>query len=59
MIYTCIYFSDLSKKTFFVGTYNEYPQHMFSSRNRKNVNFRASKSWLDKWILTIFLSMDK
>ena len=35
------------------GISNEYPQHMFSSRNKKNFNFRASKFWLDKWILTI------
>ena len=36
-------------------TSNEFPQHIFSSRNKKkkNVNFRASKSWLDKRILTI------
>ena len=33
-------------------TSNEYPQHMFSLRNQKTVNFRASNSWLDKWILT-------
>ena len=32
---------------------------MFSSRNKKNVSFRGSKSWLDKPILTInYLSMD-
>ena len=41
------------------GTSNEYPQYKFSSRNKKNVNFWACKPWLDKWILTIYLSMDK
>ena len=41
------------------GTSNEYPQHMFSMKNKKNVNFRASKSWLEKWILIIYLSVDK
>ena len=30
-----------------------------SLRNKQNVNFQASKSWLEKWILTIYLSMDK
>ena len=25
-------------------------QNIFSLRNKKNVNFRASKSWLNKWI---------
>ena len=25
---------------------------------RKNVNFPAGKSWLDKWILNFYLSMD-
>ena len=28
---------------------------MFSWRLKKNVNFGESKSWLDKWILTIYL----
>ena len=41
------------------GASNEYPQNMFSLRNEKNVNFWASKSWLDKWILDIYLSLDK
>ena len=41
------------------GASNEYPQHMLSWRNKKNVNFLASKSWLGKWILTIYLSVDK
>ena len=35
------------------------PKHMLSSRNKTNVNFPASKSWLDELILTIYLSMDK
>ena len=30
------------------GASNEYPQHMFSSSNKKNVHFWASNSWLDK-----------
>ena len=35
------------------GASNEHSQHMhiFSSRNKKTVSFRASKSWLDKWLL--------
>ena len=33
--------------TTYRGTSNEYPQHMFSSRNKDNVNFRASKFWFD------------
>ena len=36
------------------GASNEYTQYVFSLRNkkiRKNVNFRASIFWLDKWIL--------
>ena len=40
---TCRYL--LEKK---LGTSNEYSRHMFSSRDKKNVNLRASKSWLDK-----------
>ena len=28
-------------------------------RNKKNVNFQASKSWFDKWILTIYLLVGK
>ena len=35
------------------GTFNEYPQHLFSMRNKKNVNF------LDKWVLIIYLSVDR
>ena len=31
----------------------------FLLRNKKNVNFRASKSRLDKQITTIYLSLDK
>ena len=31
----------------------------FFSRNKKNVNFQASNSWLDKLIFTFYLSMDK
>ena len=33
--------------------------NMFSSCSKKNVNFPAIKSWLDNWILIIYLSMDK
>ena len=38
---------------------NEYPQEMFSLRKNDNVKFQASKSWLAKWILSIYLSVDK
>ena len=31
----------------------EAPDSIFSLRNKKNVNFWTSKSWLDRWILTI------
>ena len=41
------------------GPTNEYQQHLFSSRNKKNVIFWASKSWLEKWISTIYLSVEK
>ena len=42
------------------GPPTEYPQHIFSLRNIKN-NFKASKSksWLDRWVVIIYLSMDK
>ena len=33
--------------------------NMFSLRNKENVNFQASKSWLDMCILTIYLCLDK
>ena len=39
----------------FVSTHNI----CFLREIRKNVNFRASKSWLSKRILTIYLSVDK
>ena len=32
---------------------------MFSLKNKKNVDFWATKSWLDKWILTFYLPVDK
>ena len=35
------------------GTSNESTHNIFCLSNKKNVNFWASKSWLDKWILTI------
>ena len=31
----------------------------FSLRNKKKVNFQASKSWSDMWKLTIYLSVNK
>ena len=39
------------------GTSNEFPQHMFSLKSKKNVNFRASNSLLDKLILTIYFCL--
>ena len=44
--------------TYNICASNEYPQCMFSSRNKKNVNFRANKSWLDKWVLMIIKTDD-
>ena len=41
------------------GTSNEYPQNMFSLRIKKNINLQASKYFLEKWMLTIYLSVDK
>ena len=41
------------------GASNDYPHHLFSRKNKKDLNFRASESWLDKWILTIYLSVDR
>ena len=44
------------------STSNEYPQHIFFFffwRNKKIVNIQASKSWLDKQILTIYLHVEK
>ena len=39
--------------------FNEIPQHMFSLRNKKNINFQVSKSGLDKnkveLIINLFL----
>ena len=31
------------------GAANKFLQYMFLLKNKKNVNFRASKFWLDKW----------
>ena len=44
-----MYFSYFVKKTYFVRTHsNEYPQHVFFKKFKKNVKFWARKSWLDK-----------
>ena len=47
-------FSSRNSEALLMSTHNT-----FSSRNEKNVNIWASKSWLDKWILTNYLSVDK
>ena len=33
--------------------------NMYSLRNKKNYNTGANKSWIDKYILTVYLPMDK
>ena len=56
--------SYFSKKIYDVGTHKKHVTevlllsiyNMLSSRNKKNVNLQASKSWLYKWILIIYLS---
>ena len=51
-----------------MSTHNITEELLMSTHNicflreiRKHINFRASKFWLDKWILTIYmyLSVDK
>ena len=50
----CEYLFKTPQQALQMSTHN-----MFSLRNKNNVNFQASKSCLDKWILAIYLSLDK
>ena len=52
MIFICFWYSLEGPQW---GPSNEYQKYMFLQEVRKNVNFRASKLWLDKRILTIYL----